>query len=165
MLLRANALTGDSKYLNIAEKLSQTIFKYGVLKDKELWLTIVDTNSSSVHRPNAYWWVQAYGNMYHATGQKKYLDDFQKGAILWDNHIIDKKHGDTYTSIDTAGMVKDATKANRFKTSYHSMEHCLLNCLCLNLWINKELVEFYFSINLSKKRGCAIPDIAGRQKR
>ncbi len=156
MLLRANALTGDSKYLNIAEKLSQTIFKYGVLKDKELWLTTVDRNSSSVHHPNTYWWVQAYGNMfnlywYHATGQKKYLDDFQKGAILWDKHFMDKKHGDTYTSIDTAGMVKDATKANRFKTSYHSMEHCLLNYLCLNLWTNKEPVEFHFKINSSKK--------------
>ncbi len=155
MLLRIYFLTGKIQYLNSAREITTKIAKWGVLNEKEVWLTTTGRKFPFEHGSDTYWWVQAYGNMfnlywYHSDGEDKYLDGFQRGAIFWDTYFVDKKHGDNFFSTDTTGIVKDATKANRFKTSYHSMEHCLLNYLCLNLWINKVPVEFHFRINSSR---------------
>ena len=155
MLLRIYFLTGKIQYLNSAREITTKIAKWGVLNEKEVWLTTTGRKFPFEHGSDTYWWVQAYGNMfnlywYHSDGEDKYLDGFQRGAIFWDTYFVDKKHGDNFFSTDTTGIVKDATKANRFKTSYHSMEHCLLNYLCLNLWVNKVPVEFHFRINSSR---------------
>lgn len=127
----AYLLTGNRDHLKSAKILAGKINKFGVLHEKEVWLTTVGRTSSEKHGANTYWWVQAYGNifnlyLYHVLGESRYLDGFQKGAGFWDPCFMDKKHGDTYFSVDTAGRPNDRTKATRFKTSYHSIEHCLL---------------------------------------
>ncbi len=154
MSLRTYYLTGKPQYLKSATDINAKIAEWGVLKNREVWLTNTARKTPAEHSPDTYWWVQAYGNMfnlywYHNGGEPKYLDRFQKGATFWDNCFIDKKRGDNFFSTDTAGIVRDATKATRFKTSYHSMEHCLLNYLCLNYWVNNQPVEFHFRINSS----------------
>ena len=155
MLLKDYLLTSNQDHLKSAKILAEKISRSGVLNDKEVWLTTVNRTSSTKHGSSTYWWVQAYGNMfnlylYHVSGESKYLDNFQKGATFWDSCFMDKKHGDTYYSVDTAGRYKNGTKATQFKTSYHSIEHCLLNSLCLNLWVNDKPVEFHFRIASSQ---------------
>jgi cellobiose epimerase len=164
MLLRDYLITGSPDHLKSAKTLAWKINKNGVLNDKEVWLTTVSRTSSARHGTDTYWWVQAYGNIFnlylhHVLGKSQYLDDFQKGAGFWDSSFIDKKNGDTYFSVDTAGRPNDRTKATRFKTSYHSIEHCLLNMLCLDLWINNVPVEFHFKISYSREGDLLYPSI------
>lgn len=164
MLLRYYLLMGTRDHLNSAKILTGKINSYGALHDKEIWLTSVNRTSSARHAGNTYWWIQAYGNMfnlylYHVLGERSYLDGFQKGSEFWDSFFMDKRHGDTYFSVDTAGRPDDRTKATRFKTSYHSIEQCLLNMLCLNLWVNNTPVEFHFKISSSREGDILFPSI------
>lgn len=164
MLLHDYLLTGNRDHLNSAKILAGKINSYGALHDKEIWLTSVNRTSSARHAGNIYWWIQAYGNifnlyLYHVLGESSYLDGFQKGSEFWDSFFMDKRHGDTYFSVDTAGRPDDRTKATRFKTSYHSIEHCLLNMLCLSFWVNNTPVEFHFKISSSREGDMLYPSI------
>jgi mannose/cellobiose epimerase-like protein (N-acyl-D-glucosamine 2-epimerase family) len=154
MLLKNYLLTSNENQkqagLNIAFKIKEA----GVFNENNVWLGTADRTDLSRRANDTYWWIQAYGNMvslylYKVTGDKKYLDDFKKGSDLWDRCFLDRKHGDTFFRIDSAGNMLDATKAGRYKASYHNMEHCLVNYQCLNLWVNNEPVEFHFRINSS----------------
>jgi mannobiose 2-epimerase len=154
MLLRSYLITGYQPHLKSALSIADNIDRSGVFRENGIWLTTTGRLSPSGHSAETYWWIQAYGNMlnlylYHIVRDSKYLDDFRKGSDFWDSFFMDRKHGDTFFSVDTSGGIIDATKATRFKTSYHSMEQCLLNFLCLNLWINEEPVELYFRIKSS----------------
>lgn len=155
MLLKDFLLSGNREHLDMAMMLTNKIHQHGVFNKNSVWLATTARIPLSDHSSETYWWIQAYGNMYslylyHITGEVKYLRDFQRGALVWHSGFIDRKYGDTFMSVDSAVQSLDATKANRFKTSYHSIEHCLLNYLCLNLWVNYEPVEFHFRINSSK---------------
>ncbi len=155
MLLKTFGLTGNAAYLNTANILSDKIYEWGVSKERRFWYTGVGLQNPSLHNETAYWWIQAYGNMfdlywYHFTKDSSYLRGFKNGASFWDAYFVDRKYGDTYTGVDINGVVKDATKANRYKTSYHSMEHCLVNYLALNLWNNNEPIKLHFKIHQSK---------------
>ncbi len=155
MLLKNYLLNPDADYPAAGMRLAEQLFKSGALNSKNIWLASVSRTEPWKFSPDTYWWIQAYGNMislylYKVTGDKKYIDYFKRGADLWDSKFMDYTHGDSFFRIDSAGNLLDATKATRFKASYHNMEHCLLNYLCLNLWVNRKPVELYFRINTSK---------------
>jgi hypothetical protein len=44
------------------------------------------------------------------------------------------------------GHIKQSQKANQYKASYHSVEHCLLNYLYLGCWVNPGPVTLYFNL-------------------
>lgn len=153
MMLRCYLLTGNQGHLQAAKKIIAKIEASSVFNHHNIWLTTT-SRTSFKHGLNSYWWVQAYGNMYsqylhHIFKKDQYIDDFQHGARFWDTEFLDKKHGDTYFSVDSTGKSKDGHKADRYKTSYHSIEQCLINYICLNSWVNNIPVEFHFRINSS----------------
>jgi mannobiose 2-epimerase len=152
MLIRNYLLTGNEDLLKTGQLLVNKILKAGVFNMNNIWLSTSGRTNASLHSTGTYWWIQAYGNMfslyqYHITKDQSFLDNFVKGATLWDNSFMDREYGDTYFSTDSAGKVTEATKATRFKASYHNMEQCILNYLCLNLWVNNEPAELHFRIN------------------
>ncbi len=154
MLFRTCLLTGNENLLKSGELLSDKLLQSGVFNRNNIWLSTSSRTNKSLHGTSTYWWIQAYGNMfslyhYHITKDHRLLDNFVKGAIRWDESFIDRKHGDTFFSTDSAGRTTEATKATRFKASYHNMEQCILNYLCLNLWVNKEPAELHFMIHSS----------------
>ena len=154
MLLRNYLLTGHEDPLRIGQLLADKIIRSGAFNKNNIWLSSSGRTNTSLHGAGTYWWIQAYGNMfslcqYHITNDKRFLDNFVKGATLWDNSFMDRVYGDTYFSTDSAGKVTDATKATRFKASYHNIEQCFLNYLCLNLWVNNEPAELHFMIHSS----------------
>jgi mannobiose 2-epimerase len=153
MLLRCYLLTGKPEQLEAAKRITAKIESAGVFNSSNIWLTTT-SRFWSRYGTDTYWWVQAYGNMYnqylfHIFKKDKYIHEFQRGAAFWDSAFMDKKHGDTFFSVGLSGKNKNGLKANRFKTSYHSMEHCLINYLCLNSWVNNDPVAFHFSIHSS----------------
>ena len=164
MLLRSYLLTGNKDHLKSAQLLAEKIRSSGVFRDNGIWLTSAGRLDPSLHSADTYWWIQAYGNMfslylYKTTGDDKYLDDFRKGAVLWENSFMDYRNGDTFFSVDSAGRITDARKANQFKASYHNIEHCILNFLALNLWVNNDPVELHFRIKSSLDGDLLYPNI------
>ena len=164
MLLKSYLLTDNKDHLKSAQLIAEKIKSSGVFMDNGIWLTSAGRLDPSLHSADTYWWIQAYGNMfslylYKTTGDDKYLDDFRKGAILWDKSFMDYRNGDTFLSVDSAGMITDARKANQFKASYHNIEHCLLNFLALNLWVNNDPVEIHFRIRSSADGDLLYPNI------
>lgn len=152
MMLRYWFLTSDEGNKNAGLKIADKILRSGVFNENNVWLATAGRTEPSMPGSDTYWWIQAYGNMislclYKATGDAKYIDYFIRGARLWDSAFVDRKHGDTFFRIDSAGNVLDRTKAGRFKSSYHNMEHCLLNYLYLNLWVNCEPVVLHFMVS------------------
>jgi hypothetical protein len=84
---------------------------------------------------------------YRLTGEKSTIKNFNESATFWDSYFMDRNTGDTYFSVFTNGTVKDSLKANPYKTSYHSMEHCILNYIYLNAWVNKQPFGLFFSMD------------------
>lgn len=149
MLLRLHELTGKSNYRDEALAISEHLYKYGINDSSGVWyhrIGLDNPNNSSS------WWIQAYGNMlslylYHQTGQEHYREAFRKGADFWNKYYIDEKSGGAYLSVNNDGSILKGTKAVRTKTSYHSLEHSLLNYLYTNLWVKKKPVTLYYFVN------------------
>ena len=157
MLIKDYLITGNENSLNSAVTLSDMIYDAGLFNSSNIWLSTVSRLAPVRTSPFSYWWIHAYGNMfslylYHVTDETRYLDDFKKGALAWDEASWTKNTEIHSSAQIPSGKGLDGTKANRFKTSYHSIEHCLLNYLMLNLWVNNEPVEIYFRINSSERR-------------
>ncbi len=155
MFYRLYLLTGKNEYLDKAKIITEKIYKWGFC-DNGAWYTGVGRTNPSLHTDFSYWWIQAYGNMfdlflYKNTGDEKYLDHFKKGADFWNKYFIDNKYGDTYTGVYLDGTIKDGTKAGKYKTSYHTMEYCLLTYLYLDLWVNNKSVELYYCIQSTEE--------------
>lgn len=151
MLLRLAMIKDTNKMPKTALQLEDSLYAKAYVKETGFWHTSLGRKDHAVNDDFTYWWIQAYGNMYSLcsykiSGNMERLDQFRKGAEFWDKYFLDRKNGDTYTSVSITGEVKDSTKANPYKTSYHSIEHCLLNYLYLNLWVNHEPVTLHFNI-------------------
>ena len=151
MLLRLAMIKDANKMPQTALQLEDSLYAKAYVKETGLWYTSLGRKDPGLTDDFTYWWIQAYGNMYslcsyRISGNMERLDQFRKGAEFWDKYFLDRKNGDTYTSVSITGEAKDSTKANPYKTSYHSIEHCLLNYLYLNLWVNHEPVTLHFNI-------------------
>ncbi len=151
MLLRLTMLNGTGGIPETARQLEDLLYAATFREETGLWLTTLGRRDPRITDDFTYWWIQAYGNMYslcsyRISGNKERLDHFIKGAEFWDSYFLDRDNGDTFTSVYHNGVAKDSTKANPYKTSYHSIEQCLLNYLYLSFWVNHELVRLHFRI-------------------
>lgn len=157
MLLRLYRLTGENKYLTQAKQLGENIERFGYYKDKGCWYANVSRENPELHSDLSYWWIQAYGNMYHLfwysiDRKNARLAYFQKGASFWDKYFIDKSAGDAFQGVSVSGEPKDPVKANLFKASYHNLENSLLCWLYLGLWVEEKEIKLYFSISEDSDR-------------
>ena len=132
-------------------RLARRTTRWGYDPSQGLWYDTIGRLDPSIHRATACWWIQAYGNMfqlflYHLTGDGTFLDRFKKGGESWNRCFLDKKEGGAFLSCNLNGSIHDGTKATSSKTSYHSMEHCMLNYIYLRLWVEKRPVHLFFAI-------------------
>ena len=99
--------------------------------------------------PTVSWWIQCYGSflqlhLYSMTGEKKYLDRYEKMESFWNRHLMDTKFGGAFMTVSPDGVPIDSEKAVVWKASYHEMEHALLNYLYLNLYVNHKPAVLHF---------------------
>jgi cellobiose epimerase len=148
-LLRLYTLNHRQEYLKSAKILADQVHHYGFNPVTGMWIATVGREKPFIHSDYTYWWIQAYGNMFdlylnRIYPDQQYLNHFEKGAWFWDTYFLDKANGDTHFSVFENGAIRESFKANRYKASYHSMEHCLLNFLYLENWgQNKPLTLFF----------------------
>lgn len=149
LLLRLHALTGHAVYKREALHLAAPL-QDRALTPSGAWVTELkrsDLSSSA----EASWWMQAYGNMFslalhEATGEDAALDDFRRGAAFWNRAFIDSTYGGTVLKTTLQGDITRGAKAVRSKTSYHTLEHALLNYLYLGLGAAGEPVTLHFRV-------------------
>lgn len=161
LLLRLHALTGTEKYRREGLALTDRLLEHAFHEETGAWIHKLDRTDLSEHPDEAVWWVQAYGNMlqlyaYRTTGDERYLDAFRKGAQFWNEAFVNEESGGTVLRTTLDGTVTGGAKAVRTKTSYHAMEHSLLNHLYLTLWVEDEPVQLHYRFS-DPDRGAVPP--------
>lgn len=151
MRLRLSAITGDSTYKQKAEQLYKKLHKYAATS-QGAWLHKMPLTNPKEHGQTTPWWIQAYGDMlqlamYQYGKHPESLEYYKKSAAFWNKGFVDEQYGGTVLSATLDGQIDRGDKAVRTKTSYHAMEHALLNHLSLNLWVQDQPVELYFHRN------------------
>ena len=151
MLMHLYAITGNHEYRTKALDLAHQLFQKAFLSSGA-WKHKMQIDDSSQFLKTTPWWVQAYGDMfclytYHLTHNDKFLSYYKKSASFWNNAFVDSVYGGTMLSATLTGKIDRGDKAVRTKTSYHALEHALLNYLYLNLWVSHQPVTLYFNSN------------------
>ena len=151
MLLRLHLLNNRPDYRLAACALSDSIHRYGFESQLGVWFSGIGKDHPRDHSDYTYWWIQAYGNMFDLClagvfPGSAHERNFLKGAVFWNDHFLDRQKGDTHFSVFVDGRVKDYRKANQFKSSYHSMEHSMLNFFYLGCRIDPQPFTLHFRI-------------------
>jgi mannose/cellobiose epimerase-like protein (N-acyl-D-glucosamine 2-epimerase family) len=149
LLLRLHTLTGMTSYKREALRLAE-VLRSRTLTSSGAWVTTLK-RSNLQPSTEASWWMQAYGNMFtlalhEATGAPSVLTDFRRGAAFWNRAFIDSTYGGTVLKTTLQGTITRGAKAVRSKTSYHTLEHALLNYLYLGLGSADEPVTLHFRV-------------------
>lgn len=148
--LRMYRITSDDRYLERALNLADSLDTYA-FRENGAWLHRIGFEDPTRYPETTSWWIQAYGNMYQLylyrlTGVTRYLNQFRKGADFWNQHFVDREYGGSVLSTYLNGKLERGDKAVRSKTSYHSMEHALLNYIYLSLWVQNKSVTLHYHI-------------------
>lgn len=151
--LRLYEFTGNEIYGRRGRELGEKIIRYAWDSMLGGWHDHIERQAphAMIGPRTVSWWIQCYGDflqlhLYHITGDRCYLDQFKKMASFWNDNFMDKKLGGVFQTISYDGTPVDVNKAMPWKTSYHEMEHGLLNYLYLNLYVNKKQVKLYFHL-------------------
>jgi mannobiose 2-epimerase len=152
VLMRLYYLTGDKKYLVMAQKIAKAQIKYTWDKKYHGWFYKFHKEDPTSIGDEKDWWTQEEGNnlmlnLFHCTGNKDYLEKFCQGAVFWDNYFMDKKYGECYQTLTRDGTPMHRVKGTLYKSAYHSMEHALFNYLYLSLYVKKSAATLYFNLS------------------
>jgi len=162
MLVRTYLLNRNSDYLSSGKMLSDNVHRYGFNENSGLWYAGIGKEKPEMHSDFTYWWIQAYGMMLDlcltSLGEKEpFVDNFLRAADFWENNFMDRVNGDSHMAVSENGEVRIGIKANQFKSSYHNVEHGMLNYLYLGAWVNPQLISLYFSIKNSSEGDVLYP--------
>jgi len=153
--LRLYHQTGDERYRERGEALAEITTRWGWDSDRGGWLSLVERSvpHRAGGRPEISWWIQIYGSLmqlqlYRITGDELYLDRFRRSESFYLQHFIDPDHGGVFSGVSPEGaLVGDGRKASVWHTSYHDIEHGLLNYLYLNLYVNQRPAVLHFKLS------------------
>jgi len=157
--LRLYYLTGKESYLKYGKALGNKLCQYGWDKQQGGWLFSVE--KAPPHHPTGsqkiYWWIQIYGaslqlQLYHATNDGQYLENFRKTEGFYDRYFRDSEYGGVFLGVTPDGSyLGKGEKAGSWHTSYHEIEHGFLNYLYFSLFVNEKPVVLHFVLDGSKK--------------
>jgi mannose/cellobiose epimerase-like protein (N-acyl-D-glucosamine 2-epimerase family) len=155
-LLRLYEISGNAQYRESGVNLSSQLLHSAWDSVKGSWYNSVERIPpfKPQDTTSVAWWIQSYGmylqlHLYYLTGEKRYLDYYQKMASFWDNYFVDKEYGGVFLNVTPAGQPVEKNKALPWKASYHEMENALLNYLYLTLYVNHKPATLYFHIRNS----------------
>lgn len=157
--LRLYELTGNEVYRKEGVRLGEQTMRYAWDSKRGGWYDVVERTPphSLLGTPAVSWWIQCYGSflqlhLYHLSGEKRYLDQFQKMAAFWNQYLVDRELGGVFQTVSADGIPRDSNKAVVWKASYHEMEHALLNYLYLNLYVHHKPAVLHFLLRDAKSK-------------
>jgi len=164
--LRLYHQTGDAKYSEQGIRLAEKLNLYGWDRERGGWYELIERRKP--HRPvqpvRIIWWNQIYGSflqlqLYRITGDEACLERFERSEEFWERYFRDRKHGGVLPEVSPDGeVVGDGGKASAWRTSYHEMEHALLNYLYLNLYVAGKPAVLHFNFEGPGKRFVSLID-------
>ena len=153
--LRLYHLTNNATYLKHGRMLGDKINRCAWDPDLCVWYNFIE--KIHPYRPETApvipWWVHIYGSflqlqLYNVTKDEQYLKRFRKSELFFNQHFIDHEYGGVFASVSPDGsLIGDGRKAAVWQTSYHEVEHGLLNYLYLNLYVNGRPVVLHFKLD------------------
>ncbi len=157
--LRLHELTGKELYRKKGTALGEQTMRYAWDSKRGGWYDVVERMPphSLLGTRAVSWWIQCYGSflqlhLYRLSGEKRYLDQFQKMAAFWNQYLVDRDLGGVFQTVSADGIPLDSNKAVVWKASYHEMEHALLNYLYLNLYVHQKPAMLHFLLRNTKAR-------------
>ena len=154
--LRLYYQTGDEKYSQAGQALAALTTEISWDTERGGWLHPMPMNATdtltTAQESNVSWWIQIYGSLlqlhlYRLTGDTQHLDRFVKSETFYLEHFIDTEYGGGFANVTREGeLIGDGRKAEPWNTSYHDVEHGLLNYLYLNLYVNDKPVILHFRL-------------------
>ncbi|HHV58907.1 MAG TPA: hypothetical protein GXX49_01145 [Clostridiaceae bacterium] len=153
--IRLYQQTGKKTYFEEALKLAEKTNKTGWDATGGGWIEMVEKKPPHRHAPFTLVqnWIQNYGcflqlHLYHLTNNTEYLDRFIKSEEFWHRYIRDTEYGGIFAAVSPGGEPdSDDRKARPWRTSYHEMEHSLLNYLYLSAYLHKQPAVLYFKLD------------------
>ncbi|MCK5329484.1 MAG: AGE family epimerase/isomerase [Candidatus Latescibacteria bacterium] len=164
--LRLYHQTGNATYLEHGKMLGDKISRYGWDAERGGWYDLVEKAPPyrPVASPSISWWIQIYGcflqlHLYHLTQEEQYLERFRKSERFYERYFVDHEYGGVFGGVSPDGaLVGDGRKAGGWQTSYHEIEHGLLNYLYLNLYVNQRPVVLHFRLDGPGKHFVSLAD-------
>jgi len=149
--LRLFEQSGDAAYLEAARALARVIDR-GWDREHGCWLDRVQRRPPHASHPDArvQWWIQIYGafldlRLYTIDGDPERLRRFARAERFYQSHLLDREYGGGFAQVRRDGtLADDGAKAAPWHTSYHDVEHGLVNFLLLSLYVNGEPVALHF---------------------
>jgi len=168
-LARLHEQTGQVRFRDAVLELSKSLTAAAWNEKTGAWRdSIIVQDPSRVAPPaTVSWWVQIYGSLlemhlYHLTGDRVHLDRFAKSEAFFKQHFQDPRFGGAYNEVDAEGAPSgDLNKASSsaWHTSYHEMEHALLNYIHLNLYVHRTSPKLYLKFSdAAPRRVCQVDD-------
>jgi hypothetical protein len=156
-LLRFYQQSGEEKYLRSGKLLGDRLIQRAFDAKRGAWPELIETKAPYRTTADAvvWWWVQIYGSflqlqLYRVTGDDGYLGNFRKSEEFFEGHMKDRENGGIFSAVTPEGrLVGEGRKASdsEWHTSYHEMEHALLNYLYLNLYVNRAPAVLHFRLD------------------
>jgi mannobiose 2-epimerase len=156
-LLRFYHQSGDEKYLRSGKLLGDRLIERAFDAKRGAWPELIETKAPYrvTAEPVVWWWVQIYGSflqlqLYRVTGEDRYLETFRKSEEFFENYLRDRENGGIFSAVTPEGrLVGEGRKASdsEWHTSYHEMEHALLNYLYLNLYVHRAPAVLHFRLD------------------
>ena len=110
-LLRMYELTGKEIYRSKGIDLSRKVMSAAYDSTRGCWFDVFDRNPPNMieDTSSVTWWLQSYGiliqlHLYNITGDKFYLDSYEKMASFWNNYFVDRKYGGVYQTVSPSGI-------------------------------------------------------------
>ena len=143
--------SGDAVYLEAARSLARVIDR-GWDDEHGCWLDQVQRRPPHAPHPDArvQWWIHIYGafldlRLHAIDGDPGRLRRFARAERFYRSHFLDPQHGGGFATLERDGtLADDGSKAAPWHTSYHDVEHGLVNYLLLSLYVNREPVSLHF---------------------
>jgi mannobiose 2-epimerase len=143
--------SGDAVYLEAARSLARAIDR-GWDAEHRCWLDQVQRRPPHAPHPDArvQWWIHIYGafldlRLYALDGDPERLLRFARAERFYRSHFLDRLYGGGFAQVRRDGtLADDGSKAAPWHTSYHDVEHGLVNYLLLSLYVNGQPVTLHF---------------------
>lgn len=131
LLVEAAEVLGDEALLQrcraVAVDIARTTLAEGVDGDGAI---VNEGGDKGITDWNKDWWPQAeavvgFLNAYQISGDERFLAAASKTWGFIEAHVIDRKNGDWYESLNRDGSFRRGTKLSLWKCPYHNSRACL----------------------------------------
>jgi len=164
--LRIYHQTGNTTYLEQGKRLGDKLNRYGWDPKRGAWFDLVKREKPypPVASPKILWWDQIYGSflqlqLYQVTQDKDCLERFKKSETFWERYFRDREYGGIFPTLSLEGkVIGKGEKASPWHTSYHEMEHALMNYLYLNVYVNSQPAVLHFNLDDPGKHFVSLVD-------